>query len=113
MLSAADLQAMYADMCQQVVSVRRYTGLGSSRTHVDYAGVGNARLYGASELVGSVKQGDQKVILCLQGLDNAFSLPLKTSDAVVVGGIERSIQSIAERKALDGTLIAYELQCRG
>jgi hypothetical protein len=66
-MDADELKAMYADMCQQEMQVRRSTGLGSARVATDYDASGNARLYSATELVGTVMQGDQRVILLVDG----------------------------------------------
>ena len=113
-MDAQALKDQYNYFCQQTVTVRRSTGLGSSRTGTDYETRGNARLYSATELVGSVTQGDMRVIVLAEQLEEqGFEFPLKTSDAIVVNDIERAIKAFGERRALDGTLIAYECQCRG
>jgi hypothetical protein len=99
-------------MCLMDVTIRRYN---AAREKTDYAVKGNVRLYGGQELVGTIVQGDVAVIVLADALAEAdFILPVTPADKVVWGGRERAILApIGERRALDGTLIAYELQARG
>jgi hypothetical protein len=111
MTEADALKADYRSFCLQTVIVRRYA---ADRTPTDAQCAGNARLYNASELVGTITQGDQRVIVLADDIaTGGISLPLTTFDKVVVGGVEFAVRSPNERKALDGTLIAYEVQARG
>jgi hypothetical protein len=114
-MNPAQIRAMYKSFCQMALTVRRYSGPTSARTSVDYAAKGNARLYSGKELIGTIAQGDQQVIVLVDDLvANGFQLPIVVADKIVMGGRERQILApIGERKALDGTLIAYELQARG
>jgi hypothetical protein len=113
-MTADDLKAQYKDFCLQSVSIRRFTGPAASRTSTDYAAFGNAALYTAAELVGSVKQGDYKIIVIAGDLTTAgLTLPVTTSDRAVIDSRELGILAVSQRKAPDGTLIAYELAARG
>jgi hypothetical protein len=113
-MDAADILAMYRSMCLQTVIVRRFSSLALGRTAADFTGAGNAVLYGATDLVDAVKQGDQRVIVIADDLAaSGLALPVVKTDRVVVDGRELSIESLKTRKALDGTVIAYEIQARG
>lgn len=103
---------MYREACQHSIIVRRYSGSPRIPTDVDVAG--NAQLYAAEKLGNGVVQGDTRVIVLVEDIeDSPISLPLTTNDKVVVDGRELAILVPGTRKALDGTLIAYELQVRG
>ena len=113
-MNADAIKKMYLRALQQQVTIRRYAGEGDTKT--DYVALGNAGLYGTNELIGNITQGDLRVVLMADAADwtpAGFIAPLKTTDKVVVGGHEREIIAFSERKALDGTLIAYEIQARG
>lgn len=117
-MAAADILDTYRRTCLQPVAIRRYSG--TPRTPQDYAANGNARLYSAAELVGSVQQGDQRVIVIAADLiESGLALPVTNNDRVVVDGLERRITVVGERKALESDdggksiLIAYELTARG
>jgi hypothetical protein len=114
-MNAAQIRAMYKSFCQMTITVRRYSGPATARTWADVTARGNARLFGGKELIGTIAQGDQQVIILVDDLvANGFQLPIVVADKIVLGGRERQILApIGERKALDGTLIAYELQARG
>lgn len=113
-MDAAEQRAMYRAVCQHAVIVRRYSGTDAARSATNYAAMGNARLYSAKELIGAITQGDQAVIVLAEDLETAgFTFPLKTSDKVVVSSFERAIVAFGERRALDGTLVAYEITARG
>src|SRR5689334_8540450 len=106
--------ASYRQVCQQTIIVRRYTGAGANRPRFDATVRGNASAYASTDLVGGVAQGDQRVIVLVEDIiARQMSLPVTTSDKVVVRGQELAIQEVKERNGLDGTLIAYELQARG
>jgi hypothetical protein len=116
MLSAAEIKAAYREALQQRVTVRRYTGAGANRPRFDAEDIrANARAFGSDELIGGIVQGDTKVILLVEDIIAAqMRLPLTTADKIVTKGRELAIQTTPkERKALDGTLVAYELHCRG
>lgn len=115
MITAAQIKAAYARDLAEPIIVRRYTGTGASRPRFDVEVRGKATQYGAEELIAAVQQGDQKVFVLVDDLIAAqFPLPVVVNtDKVVVKGKELAIINPGERKAPDGTLVAYELQARG
>jgi hypothetical protein len=65
-------------------------------------------------LLGSITQGDWQVIVLIADLaKNGLDLPVSTSDKVVLATKEMAIIALLQRKAPDGSPIAYELQVRG
>lgn len=111
-MTADDLKAMYRSMCQMPFKIRRYSGTPRVKADVDV--IGHIRLYSGKELAGTVIQGDKAVIVLADDLVNAgFELPITNFDKVFDGRELAIMPAIGERKALDGTLIAYELQVRG
>lgn len=114
-MTADEIKAQYRDMCRMPVKVRRYAVVASVRTSADFAVQGHIRLFSGKELTGTIAQGDVAVIVLADDLAaKGFQLPITAFDKIVEGGKERSIlPPIGERKALDGTLVAYELQARG
>jgi len=110
-----EMLGSYRDLCQMDVTVRRYTGASGSRTATDYAAKGYFRQYSAKEIVGTIAQGDLQLFAITADLVTAgLALPLTVADRAVLGGKERQVMSIGERKNnLTGTLIAYEAQVRG
>lgn len=114
MISAATITAQYRRVLDETIIVRRYTGSGASRIKFDAAAVGKETRYAVDELVGSIIQGDHRVIVLVEDLiGKNFALPVTTNDKIVVSGRELAIIVPNERKAPDGTLVAYDLQCRG
>lgn len=115
MMSPAEIKAMYANALSEIVTVRRYTGSGANRPHFDADA--RARVVGFSpvELVGSIVQGDTKIILFADDLlDVQFAQPVTVNDKVVVRGKELAIiASDDSTRRVDGVLIAYEIQARG
>lgn len=113
-MNAAEIKRAYAGELKETIGVRRYTGAGASRPRYDIYIRGKATPYGTDELVGTVVQGDQRVILLVEDIIAAqMSLPITVNEFVVVKGKQLAIINPAERKAPDGTLVAYELQVRG
>lgn len=112
MMSATELIASYRRNLNEPITIRRYSG--TPRTASDFEVMGKAWGYSGAEIVGSIIQGDQRVIVVASDLEAlGLALPVKTSDKVVIAGKEKSIVSPGERKAPDGTKVAYELQVRG
>lgn len=112
-MTPEDALQMTRDMVNengQPVYIRRYSGTGPSRTHVDTATVAYVMNYGSKELVGSIVQGDQKVITLVDSL--SAILPVRTSDVLLVDGKEFSIKNPMKRVVGD-TLIALEIHCSG
>lgn len=99
----------------ETVTIRRYTGLGANRPRFDVECMAVVTGYAAEELVGSIVQGDRKVILLTEDLiDAQFAIPVTKHDKVVVRGDE--LQIIApddSSRRVAGVLIAYELTARG
>lgn len=113
-MQASEIKAAYARELKETIVVRRYTGAGANRPRFDVAVRGKATPYSATELIGTVIQGDQRILVLAEDIIAAqMVLPVTTNDKVVVKGKELSIQNPAERKAPDGTLVAYEIQARG
>lgn len=113
-MTADELKAHYAAELDETIIVRRYTGSGASRPRFDAEVRGKAWGYSAKELVGSIQQGDTRVIVLVSDLiDKGFALPLTSADKVVVKGREIAIISPGTRKAPDGTVVAYDIQARG
>lgn len=94
----------------QDVSIRRYTGTGPTRTHVDTATTAYVRNYGSDELVGAIVQGDQKAITLVDTLSSI--LPVTTNDKLVVGSKEYAIKNPMKR-VVGGTLVALEIHASG
>lgn len=114
-MTAAELKAMYAGMCIMPLKIRRYSVAVGVRTFADFDVLGFFRLASGKEIAdGIAAQGDQIAIVTADELARVnFALPITVADKVVTDR-ERAIQApIGERKALDGTLVAYDLQARG
>jgi hypothetical protein len=97
------------------VIMRRYTGQGATRPRFDVRVMARVTDYSAAELVGSIEQGDRRVILLADDLIEAqFAIPIRSSDKVVVRGREMAILSPDDSTRRCSTvIIAYELQVRG
>jgi hypothetical protein len=96
----------------EAVYVRRYSGTGGSRTHVDTQSKGRVTGYAPHEIVGSIQGGDRKVIVLAASL--ASILPVTPADRLVVRGRELSIIAVDDNtRRVAGTLVALELQVRG
>lgn len=95
--------------------IRRYTGTGTNRPRFDAEVRARITGYAPDELVGTITQGDRKVIFLAEDLIAAhFPTPITTSDKVVEDGKELAI--IAPDKStreVQGVLIAYEMTVRG
>jgi len=99
----------------ETVTIRRYYGSGTPRSKYERACHGRELSYRPDEIVGPILQGDWKIILLAEDLESGdVTLPLKTSDKVVVRGKELAIAGIDDKKRrIGGVLCAYELQVRG
>ncbi len=112
-MNAAEIASAYARELKETIKVRRYTGTGTARPFFDINVRGKARLYAATELVGTIAQGDWNVILLADDLTaNNFVHPLTTNDKAVVAGKEIAIIAPNTRKAPDGTVVVYDCQAR-
>lgn len=113
-MTADQIKAAYARQLKETIVIRRYTGAGTVRPRLDVEARGKATQYGAEELIGTVQQGDQKVIVLVDDLGSrGFALPVNSNDKVVIAGKEHAIINPGLRKAPDGTPVAYEMQVRG
>jgi hypothetical protein len=94
------------------IQVRRYSGTGAARTHIDTPTLARVMGYQPKEIVGSIVQGDRKVIALVDTL--SAILPLTNDDKLVIRGIEVAILAVDdETRRIQGTLIALEIQVRG
>lgn len=116
-VTAAYRRALGSVGLGEQVKVRRYTGTGGSRTSADSAELA-ARVigYDLREIVGTIQQGDRKVILMAQDVADLSPsiLPLTANDKILVRGRELAIVRIDDStRRIKGTLVAYEVQVRG
>jgi hypothetical protein len=112
-MTPAEILTSYRNMIAQVgqpVAIRRYSGTGPSRSHVDTATMAYVRNYGSKELVGSIVQGDQSAVTLIDAL--SAILPVRTTDYLVVDGKEVSIKNPMKR-VVGGVLIALEIHSSG
>ncbi len=94
------------------VFVRRYSGVGHLRTPVDTAAQARVMGFTPKELVGSIVQGDRKVIMLVDTLGAV--LPITTFDQLVIRGREVSIKSVDDNtRRIAGVLIALEIHAAG
>lgn len=103
------------DIVGEPVLIRRYTGAGTNRPKFDATVQARVTEYDPSELIGSIQQGDRKLIVLADDLIEAqFALPLRKGDKAVVRGRELNIEAPDDNtRRVNGVLIAYELQVRG
>jgi hypothetical protein len=96
----------------ETILVRRYSGTGAARTKVDVATTARVMGYAPRDLVGSITQGDRRVIALADTL--AALLPLTNSDKLVIRGREVAIKAVDDNtRRIAGTLIALEIQAAG
>lgn len=117
-MTPEDVKTSYRAMLGEVgqsVLIRRYTGTGANRPYFDAAVMARVMGYAPQEIVGTVVQGDRKLIVLAQDLiDAQFALPVKRNDKAVIRGVEVNIEAADDSTRRFGTeLIAYELQVRG
>lgn len=114
-MDAATALAQHREMIGEVgetIYIRRYTGTGPGRTFVDTATTARVIGYAPNELVGSIVQGDRKIIALVDTL--AGILPVTKSDKVVIRSNEFAIKAVDDNtRRIGGTLIALELQVEG
>jgi hypothetical protein len=97
------------------VLIRRYTGTGANRPRFDAEVTARVTDYEPSELVGTIVQGDRKIIVMHEDLATAqFPTPIKKGDKVVARGKELNVEAPDDNtRRVQGELIAWELQVRG
>lgn len=103
------------DAAGETVSIRRFTGTGVGRTHVDTDVRARVVGYQERELVGGIQQGDRKAIVPADDLvDAGFTMPVTANDKLILRGRQLSIVSVDDStRRIQGVLIAYEIQARG
>jgi hypothetical protein len=71
--------------------------------------------YIPSELIGTINQGDRRVIILVDDLETRqFPIPVTKNDKMVVRGKEINIESVDDNtRRINGELIAYDIQARG
>lgn len=117
-MNADQVKASYAaamDAAGTVVEVRRYTGTGSNRPWSEVTVRARIRTYAARELVGSIREGDQEVIVLDQDLiDLQFPLPVRQGDKVMARGKLLNIEAAdGDSRSVGPVRIAWVLQVRG
>jgi hypothetical protein len=94
------------------IAMRRFSGTPQSRTHADTTVRAKVAGYEPTELIGSIVQGDRKVICLVDTLSGL--LPVTTADKLVIRGKEVAIKAVDDStRRVDGTLIALEIQAAG
>lgn len=103
------------DSYGEEVLIRRYFGTGASRSKFEVKVRARISSYTPQELVGTIIQGDEKVIVLVEELKvRQFPLPLVRNDKVVLEGRELNIEAPdMNTRKIGNELIAYELQVRG
>lgn len=117
-LTPSEIKADYREFMNErgeTVTVRRYTGAGPNRPRFDAEVMAVVAGYDEKDFVGTIVQGDRKVILLAQDLiDAQVALPITTNDKLLVRGKELAIIAADDStRRVSGVLIAFELQCRG
>lgn len=99
----------------ETIAIRRYTGTGTSRVPTDTNLRARVVGYQERELVGTIQQGDRKVIALVDDLVTAgFAIPVTANDKIMLRGKQLSIVSVDDStRRVQGILIAYEFQARG
>lgn len=99
----------------ETTHIRRYSGTGPGRTHVDTPMRARVRGYQPAELVGTIQQGDRNVIGLAEDLINGgFLMPVTASDKLIVRGRELAIMGVDDSSRRVGSmLVAIEIQVRG
>lgn len=99
----------------EILKIRRYSGSGSSRTFIDVDARARVVGYEPEEIVGTIEQGDRKLIALAEDLaSGAFAAGIRKDDKAVVRGKELNIEAVDDNtRRVAGVLIAYELQVRG
>jgi hypothetical protein len=103
------------DVAGEVITVRRYTGTGVTRVPVDTDVRARVTGFQERELVGTVQQGDRRIIMLLEDLIAAgFAVPVTANDKIVLRGTMIAIVSVDDStRRVMGELIAYEILARG
>lgn len=101
----------------ETISIRRYTGAGSARPKFDWDVQARITGFDPQELVGSIVEGDSKLIVLHEDLVNAgFPFPIGTGAnwKAVARGKELQIKAVDDKtRRLGGEIIAYEIAAGG
>lgn len=96
----------------QDIRVRRYVGVGPSRTRTEVVTRARVVGYQPNEILGNITQGDRKVIALADTL--TALLPLTVDDKLLIDGIETAIKAVdSNTRKIGSTLIALEIQVAG
>jgi hypothetical protein len=103
------------DAVGETIVIRRYTGTGVGRVPADTDVRARVTGYDERELVGTIQQGDRKIIVLVEDLTNSgFAVPVTPNDKVVLRGTMISIVTVDDStRRIQGELVAYEIQARG
>jgi hypothetical protein len=103
------------DAVGETIVIRRYTGTGVGRVPHDTNVRARVTGYDYRELVGTIQQGDRRLIVLVDDLiDAGFAVPVTPNDKVVLRGTMISIVTVDDStRRIQGELIAYEIQARG
>jgi hypothetical protein len=110
-----NMYARHLDQAGEIVVVRRYTGSGLNRPRFDAEARARVEAYVPSELVGTIQQGDRRIVLYEEDLIKAqFPLPVTAQDKLIIRGRELSIVAVDDNtRRLQGELMSLEIQARG
>jgi hypothetical protein len=114
----AGIKARYRRALRQhgePVLLLRQTGSGAFRPPMRWELRGWVQGYQPQELIGTIVQGDRKVILLAEDVNRAqIGLPITTADALIVRGRQLAIGVIDDSTHRNGTeLVAFELKVTG
>lgn len=114
-MTADEALAQHRDWLNEIgedIVVRRYSGAGPTRANTDVTTRARVMGYQPQDLVGSIVQGDRRVIALADSL--GVLLPLTTADKLVIRGREVAIKSVDDNtRRIAGVLVALEIQAAG
>lgn len=109
-------RAAYGRTLRDRVTMRRLQGVGAAQVKFDAEDL-RARIagYGPDELIGPILQGDRRVILLAEDLEERqWPAPPRSGDRCIVGDVTMTVISVdGHTRKVGETLIAYEIQVRG
>lgn len=120
--AAIDMHRRFLAEVGEDIVIRRYTGTGTPRPKVEATVRARVMGYEPKELVGTIVQGDRKILALVDPDATVASgmvalstlLPLNNNDKAVVRGKELAIKAIDDNtRRIAGTLIALEIQAAG
>lgn len=103
------------DQVGEQIRIRRYTGSGTNRPWFDVEVQARVMDFDPDELVGTIVQGDRKIIVLADDL-TAAQVPdkIRKGDKAIVRGATLNIEAVDNNtRRVAGVLIAYQLQVRG